>query len=82
LLLGENLGIYRYERRIWLAIEGKQGIKESKEILPENKKKLLEYAEYLKAAKKSLPRQDKLMQTLKTFATLLGKRTRKTKVRS
>jgi site-specific recombinase XerD/ribosomal protein S27AE len=65
------LGIYRYERRIWLAIEGKEGIKKSKEILPENKKKLLEYAEYLKAAKKSLPRQDKLIRTLKTFATLL-----------
>ncbi len=66
------MGIYHYERRLWLAIEGQEGIKESKEILPENKTKLLEYAEYLKAARKSLPRQDKLIRTLKTFATLLG----------
>jgi hypothetical protein len=42
LLLGETLGIYRYERRVWLAIEGEEDIKESKEILPENKKKMLE----------------------------------------
>lgn len=57
---------------MWLAIEGPEGIKESKEILQENKTKLLKYAEYLKAARKSLPRQDKLIRTLKTFATLLG----------
>jgi integrase len=66
------LGIYRYERRLELAIEGKEGIKKSKKIIPGNKRKLLDYAEYLKATGKSLPRQDKLMRTLKIFATLLG----------
>jgi integrase len=66
------LGIYRYERRLWLAIEGKEGIKKSRQIIPRNKRKLLDYTEYLKATGKSLPRQDKLMRTLKIFATLLG----------
>jgi hypothetical protein len=66
------LGIYRYERRLLLAIEGKEGIKKSDEIIPGNKRMLLDYAEYLKATGKSLPRQDKLMRTLKFFATLLG----------
>jgi len=66
------VGIYRYERRLTLAIEGPEGIRQSKLILQENKTRLLEYAEYLKAARKSLPRQDKLIRTLKTYATLLG----------
>ncbi len=47
------MGIYRYERRLWLAVEGKEGIKKSKKIMPENKGKLLDYAEYLKATGKS-----------------------------
>ena len=40
------MGIYRYERRLWLAIEGKQGIKKAEGILAENGKTLLEYAEF------------------------------------
>jgi hypothetical protein len=43
------LSIYRYERRVWLALNGKDGIKSSETILPANKKKLLEYAKYLEA---------------------------------
>ena len=66
------MGIYRYERRLWLAVEGPEGIKKSKTIIPQNKKLLLNYAEYLKATGKSLPRRDKLVRTLKIFATLLG----------
>lgn len=37
-----------------------------------NKKTLLEYATYLKADGKSLPRQDKLLRTVKILAELLG----------
>jgi hypothetical protein len=44
------VSIYRYERRVWLALNGKAGIKSLEEILPVNKKKLLEYADYLKAS--------------------------------
>jgi hypothetical protein len=66
------VSIYRYERRVWLALNGKAGIKSLEEILPVNKKKLLEYADYLKASGKSLPRQDKLLRTIKIFATWLG----------
>ena len=66
------MSIYRYERRVWLAINGDDGIKSSEEILPANKKRLLEYAKYLKASRKSLPRQDKLLRTVKIFASLLG----------
>jgi len=33
---------------------------------------LLEYAKYLEASRKSLPRQDKLLNTVKIFASLLG----------
>jgi site-specific recombinase XerD len=40
--------------------------------LPANKKRLLEYAKYLEASRKSLPRQDKLLRTVKIFASLLG----------
>ena len=66
------MSIYRYERRVWLALNGKVGIKSLEEIQPVNKKKLLEYADYLKASGKSLPRQDKLLRTIKIFATWLG----------
>jgi hypothetical protein len=66
------LGIYRYERHLWLAVEGPEGIKKSKTIIPPNKKLLLNYAEYLKDTGKSLPRRDKLVRTLKIFAVLLG----------
>jgi hypothetical protein len=66
------LSIYRYERRIWLALEGENGIKQSKRISGENKEKLLEYATYLKATGKSLARQDKLVRTVKKLAELLG----------
>ncbi|MDH5782723.1 MAG: hypothetical protein OEZ35_03540 [Candidatus Bathyarchaeota archaeon] len=44
----KKVSIYRYERRIWLILEGPHGIKHSKKISAGNKKKLLEYAEYLK----------------------------------
>ena len=64
------MSIYRYERRVWLALNGEFGIKSS-EILPANKKKLLEYAKYLEASGKSLPRQDKLLRTVKIFASKL-----------
>jgi len=40
--------------------------------LPANKKKLLEYVKYLEASGKSLPRRDKLLRTVKIFASLLG----------
>ena len=66
------MSIYRYERRLFLVIDGPNGIKASKDIIRENKKKLLEYAEYLKADGKSLPRQVKLLMTLKKIATWLG----------
>ena len=33
---------------------------------------MLEYAKYLEASRKSLPRQDKLLNTVKIFASLLG----------
>lgn len=66
------MSIYRYERRVWLALNGKDGIKSSEQILPANKKRLLEYAKYLEASRKSLPRQDKLLRTVKIFASLLG----------
>jgi hypothetical protein len=64
----KKVSIYRYERRIWLILEGSHGIKQSKNISAGNKKKLLEYAEYLKADGKSLPRQDKLLRTLYKLA--------------
>jgi integrase/recombinase XerD len=63
------LSIYRYDRRVELAVNG---IKGSEKILESNKKVLLEYAKYLKASNKSMPRQDKLLRTTKIFATLLG----------
>ncbi len=66
------MSIYRYERHVWLALNGKDGIKSSEQILPANKKRLLEYAKYLEASRKSLPRQDKLLRTVKIFASLLG----------
>jgi site-specific recombinase XerD len=66
------LSIYRYERRVWLAINGEDGIKSSELVLPANKERLLEYATYLEASGKSLPRQDKLLRTIKIFASLLG----------
>lgn len=66
------MSIYRYERRVWLALNGKHGIKSSEQILPANKKWLMEYAKYLEASRKSLPRQDKLLRTVKIFASLLG----------
>jgi site-specific recombinase XerD len=66
------VSIYRYERRVWLALNGPKGINLSEGILPANKKKLLEYAKYLEASRKSLPRQDKLLRTVKIFASLLG----------
>ena len=66
------MSIYRYERRVWLALNGKDGIKSSEQILPANKKRLLEYATYVEASGKSLPRQDKLLRTVKIFASLLG----------
>jgi integrase len=69
LLLGETLGIYRYERRIELAL---MDILYSEKIIPDNKQKLFGYRILLEASGKSLPRQDKLMRTLKIFATLLG----------
>jgi site-specific recombinase XerD len=66
------VSIYRYERRVWLALNGKDGIKSSEKILSANKKRLMEYAKYLEASRKSLPRQDKLLRTVKIFASLLG----------
>lgn len=66
------MSIYRYERRIWSIIEGPKGIKKTNKITPANKKTLLEYATYLKAAGKSPPRQDKLLRTVKILAQLLG----------
>lgn len=51
---------------------GPDWIKSSEQILPANKKKLLEYARYIEASRKSLPRQDKLLRTVKIFASLLG----------
>ena len=66
------MSIYRFDRRIGLILEGPHGIKQSKEIIPENKKKLFECEEYLRAKGTSFPRQDKLLRTLKKLATLLG----------
>lgn len=66
------MSIYRYERRVWLILEGPHGIKQSKQISPGNKKKLLEYAKFLEASGKSLARQDKVLRTLKKIAELLG----------
>jgi hypothetical protein len=57
---------------VWLAINGEDGIRSSEQILPANKKRLLEYARYLEASRKSLPRQDKLLRAVKIFASLLG----------
>lgn len=66
------MSIYRYEPRLWLILEGPHGIKQSKNIIPENKEKLLEYAKFLEASGKSPARQDKVLRTLKQVAMLLG----------
>ena len=66
------MGIYNYERRLHLVLDGPNGITQSEAISPENKEKLLEYSTYLKASGKSLPRQIKLIMTMKKLSVLLG----------
>jgi integrase len=63
------MGIYRYKRRIELAL---MDIWYSEKILPQNIEQLLDYWRFLDASGKSLPRQDKLMRTVKIFSSLLG----------
>jgi len=63
---------YNFERRLFLAVDGPSGIKQSQKVSEENKKTLLEFATYIKATGKGLSRQVKLLLTLKRLAELLG----------
>jgi len=62
---------------LWLVVEGPHGIKQSRKIVPENEEALLRYAMYLKATGKSLPRQCKLLMTLKKLAIFPSSETEK-----
>lgn len=63
------MSIYRYDKRVASAIKG---VKASEKITSANKRTILEFTTYMVADGKSLPRQDKLLRTVKILAELLG----------
>jgi integrase/recombinase XerD len=77
---GLEPGIYRYEKRIQLAVKcinpsPETGQKRRKtqpaKIIPENRDIILRYLTFLKGSGRSLARQDKLIRTVKKLAELL-----------